>query len=86
MTSLQRSTFTFVYYSHLDPYGTTVQYLDAALRNIYNGGVLVVTSTDIASLYGKVPQVTMRNYGAYTVKTDYTKEVAARLVLAAVTR
>ena len=76
----------FVYSSHLDPYGTTVQFLDAAFRNIYNTGVMVITSTDIASLYGKCPQVTLRNYSAYTLKTDYNKEVAARIVLAVAAR
>ncbi len=28
----------------------------------------------------------MRNYGAYTLKTDYTKELAARILLAAAAR
>ena len=28
----------------------------------------------------------MRNYGAYSVKTDYTKELAARILLAAAAR
>ncbi len=72
--------------SHLDPYGCTVQFLDAAFRNIYHQGVLVVTATDVASLYGKHPQVTMRNYNAHTVKTDYTKELAVRVLLTAMSR
>ena len=41
-------------YSHLDPYGCTVQYLDAAFRNIYNNGVMVITATDVAALYGEL--------------------------------
>ena len=41
-------------YSHLDPYGCTVQYLDAAFRNIYNHGVMVITATDVAALYGEL--------------------------------
>ena len=28
----------------------------------------------------------MRNYGAYSVKTDYTKELAVRILLAAAAR
>ena len=73
-------------YSHLDPYGSAVQFLDAAFRNIYNGGIVVVTSTDIAALYGKVPNVTLRNYGAFVTRTEYMKELAARVVLASVAR
>lgn len=63
-----------------------MQYLDAAFRNIYHRGVMVVTATDIAALYGKVPGVLARNYTAFNVKTDYTKEVAARILLAALAR
>ena len=80
------SSFPVFSRSHLDPYGSTVQYLEAAFRNIYNKGVLVLTSTDVAALYGKCTQVTLRNYGAYTTKVDYMKEVAARVVIAAAVR
>ena len=70
------------HFSHLDPFGSTVQYLDATFRNAYHGAIIVLVSTDIASLYGKAPDVMVRNYGAHNVRTDYTKEVAARVVLA----
>ena len=46
----------------------------------------MLTSTDVAALYGKCTQVTLRNYGAYTTKVDYMKEVAARVVIAAAVR
>ena len=46
----------------------------------------MLTSTDVAALYGKCTQVTLRNYGAYTTKVDYMKEVAARVVIAAAIR
>ena len=63
-----------------------MNYLDAAFRNIYNKGLMVITSTDVSAIYGKCPQVTQRSYGAYTQKNDYYKEMAARVVLAAVAR
>uniref|UniRef100_A0A3Q3XGU4 tRNA (guanine(26)-N(2))-dimethyltransferase n=1 Tax=Mola mola TaxID=94237 RepID=A0A3Q3XGU4_MOLML len=67
---------------HLDPYGTAVNYLDAAFRNIRNLGIISVTSTDTGSLYSKSPNVTLRHYGCHIVRTEYYKELAARMVIA----
>ncbi|KAM9410250.1 TRMT1-like protein [Pholidichthys leucotaenia] len=73
-------------YIHLDPFGTAVNYLDAAFRNIRNLGIVSVTSTDTGSLYAKSPNVTLRHYGCHIVRTEYYKELAARIVLATVAR
>uniref|UniRef100_A0A3Q1HF03 tRNA (guanine(26)-N(2))-dimethyltransferase n=1 Tax=Acanthochromis polyacanthus TaxID=80966 RepID=A0A3Q1HF03_9TELE len=73
-------------YIHLDPYGTAVNYLDAAFRNVRNLGIISVTSTDTSSLYAKSPNVTLRHYGCHIVRTEYYREVAARMVVATVAR
>ncbi|KAM3619627.1 uncharacterized protein V6R79_011039 [Siganus canaliculatus] len=73
-------------YIHLDPYGTAVNYLDAAFRNVRNLGIISVTSTDTGSLYAKSPNVTLRHYGCHIVRTEYYKELAARMVVATVAR
>ncbi|CAL8306660.1 unnamed protein product [Lota lota] len=73
-------------YIHLDPFGTTVNYLDAAFRNVRNAGIVSVTSTDTGSLYSKSPNVTLRHYGCHIVRTEYYKELAARMVVATVAR
>ncbi|MEQ2171132.1 hypothetical protein GOODEAATRI_007589, partial [Goodea atripinnis] len=73
-------------YIHLDPFGTTVNYLDAAFRNVRNLGIISVTSTDTSSLYAKSPNVTLRHYGCHIVRTEYYKELAARMVVASVAR
>lgn len=80
---LHQRPFDFIF---LDCYGSSVHYLDAAFRNAPKHGILVITSTDDAALYGKAADVTLRNYGGYVVKTSYAKELAARLVLASVVR
>lgn len=72
--------------SHLDPYGTAVNYLDAAFRNVRNLGIISVTSTDTSSLYAKSLNVTLRHYGCQIVRTEYYKELAARVVIATVAR
>ncbi|XP_074858346.1 tRNA (guanine(27)-N(2))-dimethyltransferase isoform X2 [Carettochelys insculpta] len=76
-------SFDFI---HLDPFGTAVNYLDAAFRNVRNLGIVSVTSTDISSLYAKAQHVAQRHYGCNVVRTEYYKELAARTVVAAVAR
>ncbi|KAM6921954.1 TRMT1-like protein [Xenentodon cancila] len=73
-------------YIHLDPFGTAVNYLDAAFRNVRNLGIISVTSTDTGSLYAKSPNVTLRHYSCSIVRTEYYKELAARMVVASVAR
>ncbi|XP_028312593.1 TRMT1-like protein isoform X3 [Gouania willdenowi] len=73
-------------YIHLDPFGSAVNYLDAAFRNVRNLGIISVTSTDTSSLFAKSPNVTLRHYGCHIVRTEYYKELAARMVVAAVAR
>ncbi|KAM3876314.1 TRMT1-like protein [Diretmus argenteus] len=73
-------------YVHLDPFGTAVNYLDAAFRNVRNLGLISVTSTDTGSLYAKSPNVTLRHYSCHIVRTEYFKELAARMVVATVAR
>ncbi|XP_077188772.1 tRNA (guanine(27)-N(2))-dimethyltransferase isoform X3 [Paroedura picta] len=71
---------------HLDPFGSSVNYLDAAFRNVRNLGIVSVTSTDISSLYAKAHHVAQRHYGCNIVRTEYYKELAARMVVATVAR
>ncbi|NXB40272.1 TRM1L protein, partial [Eulacestoma nigropectus] len=76
-------SFDFI---HLDPFGSSVNYLDSAFRNVRNLGIVSLTSTDISSLYAKAQHVALRHYGCSIVRTEYYKELAARAVIAAVTR
>lgn len=45
-----------------------------------------MTSTDTGSLYSKSLNVTLRHYGCQIVRTEYYRELAARMVLASVAR
>ena len=80
---LLKKSFDFV---HLDPFGSTVLYLEAAFRNLRQGGVLTLTNTDVSSLFARAPNVVWRNYGARILKTSYSKELAVRVVLSSVVR
>lgn len=63
-----------------------MNYLDSAFRNVRNLGIVSLTSTDTSSLYAKAQHVALRHYGCNIVRTEYYKELAARIVIAAVTR
>ncbi|NXB82850.1 TRM1L protein, partial [Donacobius atricapilla] len=76
-------SFDFI---HLDPFGSSVNYLDSAFRNVRNLGIVSLTSTDISSLYAKAQHVALRHYACNIVRTEYYKELAARTIIAAVTR
>lgn len=78
--------FSLLLHRHLDPFGSSVNFLDAAFRNVRNLGIVSITSTDISSLYAKAQQVAQRHYGCNVVRTEYYKELAARMVVAAVAR
>ncbi|XP_063282261.1 TRMT1-like protein isoform X2 [Pelobates fuscus] len=76
-------SFDFI---HLDPFGTSVNYLDAAFRNVRNMGIISVTSTDTGSLYAKSLHVAKRHYGCNIIRTEYFKELAARIVICSIAR
>lgn len=68
----------------LDPYGTPVQLLDAAVQAVAEGGMLCVTATDMAVLCGNASEVCWTKYGSYPVKNKACHEVAIRTLLAAI--
>ena len=68
----------------LDPYGTPVQLLDAAVQAVAEGGLLCVTATDMAVLCGNASEVCWTKYGSYPVKSKACHEVAIRTLLASI--
>ena len=70
----------------LDPYGSPVYYVQAASRLLAKRGLLIMTATDLGPLEGKYPSVALRRYGAVVGKTTFSKEMAARVLVAGVAR
>jgi tRNA (guanine26-N2/guanine27-N2)-dimethyltransferase len=66
----------------LDPYGTAAPFLDGAMQCVAEGGLLMVTCTDLAVLCATYPEKCHANYGAYPLKAKYCHEAALRIVLA----
>jgi len=52
----------------LDPYGTASPFLDGAVQAVSEGGLLMVTCTDMAVLAGAYPEACFAKYGAWPLK------------------
>jgi tRNA (guanine26-N2/guanine27-N2)-dimethyltransferase len=81
--ALGRAAFDYV---DLDPYGTPMPYLDAALDAVRPGGLLAVTATDTRVLAGVQAGVAERRYGGRPIRGRLGPEAGLRLLLAAVER
>eukprot|EP00920_Eleutheroschizon_duboscqi_P013823 GHVT01032391.1.p1 GENE.GHVT01032391.1~~GHVT01032391.1.p1 ORF type:complete len:585 (-),score=42.21 GHVT01032391.1:902-2569(-) len=65
----------------IDPYGSSSEFLDGAVQAVRSGGLLCLTSTDMATLCGNAPEVSFYKYGGTAIKARYLHEMALRLLL-----
>jgi tRNA (guanine26-N2/guanine27-N2)-dimethyltransferase len=72
-------------YVDVDPFGSPVPYLDAALRALRRGGLIALTATDMGPLCGVHPRACLRKYGGYPLRTEYCHELAVRLLVGCLT-
>jgi tRNA (guanine26-N2/guanine27-N2)-dimethyltransferase len=71
----------------IDPFGTPNLYLDAAFKAIQtNDGLLCVTATDTAVLFGMRPKSCIRKYLSKPLRTEYCKEIGARILVHFISR
>lgn len=68
----------------IDPFGSPVPFLDAAVSN--TNRLLCVTATDTAPLCGAHFEAGVRRYSAIPANTEYHGEVGLRVLLSAVAR
>lgn len=66
----------------LDPYGTPAELLDSAVESVADGGLMLVTATDMAVLCGNHAETCFTKYGSYSLHRDYNHEQALRILLA----
>ncbi len=64
----------------IDPFGTPVPHIDAAIQALRNHGLLATTATDMAPLCGVHPKACIRKYGGKPLRTEYCQELAVRLL------
>ncbi|CAH0564277.1 unnamed protein product [Brassicogethes aeneus] len=65
----------------LDPYGCPSIFLDSAIQAVKDGGLLLVTATDMAVLAGNSPETCYSKYGAISLKSKYCHEMSLRILL-----
>lgn len=65
----------------LDPYGNPTMFLDGSVQSIAEGGLLLVTATDMAVLAGNTPESCLAKYGSIALKTKACHEQALRILL-----
>lgn len=74
------------HYIDIDPFGTPVPYIDAAVKGVVSEGVLAVTATDTATLCGVYPKTCLRRYGAVPLRSWIKHEVGLRILIGFICR
>ena len=67
-------------YIDIDPFGSPVDFLPAAVRAVRHKGLLGVTATDKGPLCGTNPATCWRRYGAISMRSEHMHETAARIL------
>lgn len=70
----------------IDPFGSPVYFIDAAVRSVYNNGIIACTATDTAALCGVFPKVCYRRYGAWPLHGPSMHEIGLRILLGFICR
>jgi tRNA (guanine26-N2/guanine27-N2)-dimethyltransferase len=70
----------------IDPFGSPVYFFDAAVKSVYNKGIIACTATDTAALCGVFPQVCFRRYAAWPLHGPSMHEIGLRILLGCLCR
>jgi len=71
----------------IDPFGTPNSFIDMAFKAIRKkNGLLCITATDTAVLFGVKPNVCIRKYMSKPLHTEYCKEIGARILVYFISR
>jgi tRNA (guanine26-N2/guanine27-N2)-dimethyltransferase len=68
-------------YIDLDPFGTPVPFLDAAIKRLSPHAILAVTATDTSALCGAAPRACIRKYGSKPFRSEFMHENAIRILI-----
>jgi len=73
-------------YIDIDPFGSPIYFINAAMKSIKNNGIVAITATDTAALCGTYPKVCFRRYSAIPLHSYIMKEVGLRILLGVLCR
>jgi len=64
----------------LDPFGSPAPFFESSLKATKDEGILAATATDMGPLSGARPAACFRKYGIHSVRTEFEKEMAVRIL------
>lgn len=71
----------------IDPFGTPNKYLDSAFNAITSkDGLVCITATDTAVLFGVKPRACLRKYMSKPLHNEFCKEIGTRILLYLISR
>ncbi len=71
----------------IDPFGTPNLYIDSAFKTLQKvNGLMCITATDTAVLFGVRPKACIRKYLSKPLHTEYCKEIGARILIYFISR
>ena len=73
-------------YVDVDPFGSPAPYVEYALHSLGRKGVLAITATDTATLFGSYPQTCLRRYDSVSLRCFLSHEIGLRILLGYVIR
>ncbi len=68
-------------YIDIDPFGSPVPFIPAAMQAVKRHGVLGITATDTAPLAGAHPRKCLRRYDAMSVRSPFGHETGLRILI-----
>lgn len=68
-------------YIDIDPFGSPVDFIDSAVQSCRNNGIIAMTATDTAPLYGAYPKTSLRRYGALSARSPFAHETGLRIIM-----
>jgi tRNA (guanine26-N2/guanine27-N2)-dimethyltransferase len=68
-------------YIDIDPFGPPIQFLGSGTRMLHTGGILAVTATDTAALFGRYQKTCLRKYDAWSCRTGFSHELGLRILI-----
>ncbi len=68
-------------YIDIDPFGSSLPFLDNALKALKVGGYLGICATDTGALAGTYPKVCRRRYGSISYRTEFYNESGIRILI-----
>jgi tRNA (guanine26-N2/guanine27-N2)-dimethyltransferase len=68
-------------YIDLDPFGTPVPFLDAAIKRLSPHAIIGVTATDTSALCGAASKACLRKYSSKPLRNEFMHETAIRILI-----